>query len=182
MSCYNPGEWRNMQPPVETRIGPLLLERGLKLAVAESCTGGLIGYRITSVPGSSDYFLGGIIAYANEVKTRLLGVSINTLDVSGAVSRETVLEMVSGVRRALAADVAVSVSGIAGPAGGTPSKPVGTVWVGLAAQQGAWARLFHFPGNRSYNQAAAAEAALALLLDYLQGHRDLDTDERAGKG
>jgi len=180
MSCYNPGKRRNMQPSLETRIGQLLLERGLTLAVAESCTGGLIGHRITGVPGSSDYFLGGIIAYANAVKTKLLGVSLDTLDVAGAVSRETVLEMAIGARRSLAADIAVSASGIAGPAGGTPSKPVGTVWIGLAAPDGAWARLFHFPGDRAYNQAAAADAALALLLDYLHGDRCLDTAECAG--
>ena len=156
-----------MSVSIETKID-LLRQRGLKLAVAESCTGGLIGHRITNVPGSSDYFNGGVIAYAYEAKVNLLGVSWNTLKAYGAVSRETVLEMAAGARRSLEADIAVSVSGIAGPGGGTPDKPVGTVWVGLAAPEGKWARVFHFPGDREQNKAAASEAALALLLDYLE--------------
>jgi PncC family amidohydrolase len=158
-----------MSQTIETQIGDLLRQRGWTLAVAESCTGGLIGHRITAVAGSSDYFSGGVIAYANAVKVSLLGVSWDTLNSFGAVSQETVQDMAEGACRGLGADIAVSVSGIAGPGGGTPDKPVGTVWVGLAAPDGKWARVFHFPGNREENKAAAAEAALALLLDYLQG-------------
>jgi PncC family amidohydrolase len=158
-----------MSQTIETQIGDLLRQRGWTLAVAESCTGGLIGHRITAVAGSSDYFSGGVIAYANAVKVSLLGVSWDTLNSFGAVSQETVQEMAEGACRGLGADIAVSVSGIAGPGGGTPDKPVGTVWVGLAAPDGKWARVFHFPGNREENKAAAAEAALALLLDYLHG-------------
>ena len=153
---------------IETQIGNLLHQRGLKLAVAESCTGGLIGHRITNVPGSSDYFNGGVIAYAYEAKVNLLGVSWDTLKTYGAVSRETVLEMASGARRSLQADIAVSVSGIAGPGGGLPGKPVGTTWIGLAAPDGQSARLFHFDGDREQNKAAASEAALTMILDYLQ--------------
>jgi len=156
----------------ETQIGDLLRQRGWKVAVAESCTGGLIGHRITNVAGSSDYFNGGIIAYAYEAKVKLLGVSWETLKTYGAVSRETVLEMAEGARRSLETDIAISVSGIAGPGGGLANKPVGTVWIGLAAPDGKWARLFHFPGEREQNKAAAAEAALALLLDYLLGKPD----------
>ena len=167
-----------MSQTIETQIGNLLRQHGLKLAVAESCTGGLIGHRITNVPGSSDYFNGGIIAYANEAKCKLLGVSLETLKSYGAVSRETVLEMAAGARRSLNADIAVSVSGIAGPGGGLPNKPVGTTWIGLAVQQGLWARTYCFPGDREQNKAAASEAALAMLLDYLQGNQDLDSDER----
>ena len=163
-----------MSVSIETKIGNLLRQRGLKLAVAESCTGGLIGHRITNVPGSSDYFNGGVIAYAYEAKVNLLGVSWNTLKAYGAVSRETVLEMAAGARRSLEADIAVSVSGIAGPGGGLPNKPVGTVWIGLAAPQGQWARIFCFRGNREQNKAAASEAALTMLLDYLQGNPDSD--------
>jgi PncC family amidohydrolase len=161
-----------MEQPIETQIGVILRQRGLKIAVAESCTGGLIGHRITNMPGSSDYFTGGVIAYANAAKANLLGVSWDTLNTFGAVSRETVLEMAAGARRSLEADIAVSVSGIAGPGGGLPDKPVGTVWVGLAAPDGQWARIFTFPGDRQQNKAAASEAALALLLDYLQGKLD----------
>jgi PncC family amidohydrolase len=167
-----------MSQTIETQIGNLLRQRGLKLAIAESCTGGLISHRITNVPGSSDYFIGGVIAYAYEAKVKLLGVSWNTLKTYGAVSRETVFEMAAGVRRTLGTDIAVSVSGIAGPGGGLPNKLVGTVWVGLTASDGEWARIFRFPGNREQNKAAASEAALTLLLDYLQGKRNLDADER----
>src|SRR5215216_7441055 len=103
----------------EFRVGKLLKEQKLKLALAESCTGGLVGHRITDVPGSSEYFLGSIVAYAYEIKSDLLGVSWDTLNTKGAVSRETVLEMARGARRLMKADIAISVSGIAGPGGGT---------------------------------------------------------------
>ena len=145
----------------------------MKLALAESCTGGLVGHRITNVPGSSGYFLGGIIAYANTAKSVLLGVALNTLQAPGAVSRETALEMARGARKALGADIALSVSGVAGPGGGLPCKPVGTTWVGLSAPDGEWARLFHFDGDREENKALATDAALQLLLEYLQGTGDL---------
>jgi len=161
-----------MSQNIETQIGAILRQRGFKIAVAESCTGGLIGHRITNVAGSSDYFTGGVIAYAYKAKVKLLDVSWDTLNTFGAVSRETVLEMAAGARRSLEANIAVSVSGIAGPGGGTPDKPIGTVWVGLAAPEGQWARLFHFPGDREENKAAASEAALSLVLDYLQGKLD----------
>jgi len=167
-----------MKEPLEARIGPSLRERGLKLAVAESCTGGLVSHRITNVPGSSDYFVGGVAAYAYEAKVALLGVSWDTLKAYGAVSRETVLEMARGARRALETDLAVSVSGIAGPGGGLPGKPVGTTWIGLAAPDGEWARGFCFQGDRRQNKDSAAEAALQLLLDYLQGDRQLEADQR----
>ena len=158
-----------MPNSLENQVGQILHERGRKLVLAESCTGGLLGSRITDVAGSSEYFLGGVVAYAYEAKADLLGVSWETLNTKGAVSRETVLEMARGVRNRMKADIAVSVSGIAGPGGGTPEKPVGTTWIGLAAEDGEWAKLFQFSGNREQNKAAAVEAALSLLLDYLQG-------------
>ncbi len=158
-----------MPNSIEIQIGQLLMERGLKLVLAESCTGGLVGSRITDVPGSSEYFLGGVVAYAYEAKVDLLGVSWDTLNTKGAVSRETVLEMARGVRERMNADLAVSVSGIAGPGGGTAEKPVGTTWIGLAAEDGEWAKLYQFSEDREGNKALAAEAALTLLLDYLQG-------------
>jgi len=160
------------------QIGDLLRVRNLKLATAESCTGGLIASRITDIPGSSDYFLGGVAAYAYEAKVALLGVSWDTLHNHGAVSRETVLEMARGARLALQADIAISVSGIAGPGGGLKDKPVGTTWIGLSSGEGEWARLFCFEGDRLQNKASSADAALQLLLDYLHGLRDLNADLR----
>jgi PncC family amidohydrolase len=163
---------------LEIQIGKLLRLSGQKLATAESCTGGLIGDRITNIPGSSDYYLGGVVAYAYEAKVALLGVSWDTLHEYGAVSRETALEMSRGARKALGADIAVSVSGIAGPGGGLPGKPVGTTWIGLSTVDGDWARVFCFPGEREKNKALSAEAALEFVLDYLNGSRVLDADRR----
>jgi PncC family amidohydrolase len=154
---------------LEIQVGQLLSVRGLKLVLAESCTGGLLGSRISDVPGSSEYFLGGVVAYAYEAKADLLGVSWDTLNTKGAVSGETVLEMTKGIRQRLKADIGVSVSGIAGPGGGTPEKPVGTTWIGLAAEDGEWAKTYQFSGGREENKISAVDAALTLLLNYLQG-------------
>lgn len=154
---------------LESQIANILRERGLKLSLAESCTGGLLGDRITNLPGSSDYFLGSLVAYSYAAKVALLQVSWDTLHSRGAVSREIVLEMARGARHALGTDIAVSVSGIAGPGGGSDEKPVGTTWIGLAAGDGEWARQFLFFGDRLQNKASAAEAALQFLLDYLEG-------------
>ncbi len=145
----------------------LLQERRLKLGLAESCTGGLLGHRITNVPGSSEYFMGGVISYAYDAKVSILGVSWETLKTFGAVSHETVLEMARGAKKLFNVDIAVSVSGIAGPGGGTVDKPVGTTWVGLVANDVEWTREFHFDGNRVQNKTASAGAALQMLLDYL---------------
>jgi PncC family amidohydrolase len=153
---------------LEIQVGNLLHARGLKLVLAESCTGGLLGSRITDVPGSSEYFLASVVAYAYEAKADLLGVSWDTLNTKGAVSRETVLEMAKGVRNLMKADIAISVSGIAGPGGGTAEKPVGTTWIGLVADNREWARIFQFSGDREQNKVLAVNAALELLLDYLQ--------------
>lgn len=153
----------------EERIAPLLRARHLTLATAESCTGGLIASRITDVAGSSDYFVGGIVAYAYEAKVALLNVSWDTLREHGAVSRETVIEMARGVRTVLGADIGVSISGIAGPGGGLPDKPVGTTWIGLSATDGDWARTFIWPGDRCANKDSSANAALQFVVDYLNG-------------
>lgn len=158
-----------MSIPLEVEIGRLLEKREWKLALAESCTGGLVGHRITNIPGSSGYFMGGVVCYSNEAKSVILGVSQATLDVFGAVSRETVLEMARGAKKLFNADIAASVSGIAGPGGGTLGKPVGTTWIGLAAGDGGWAREFRFSGDREQNKAASAEAALQMILDCLEG-------------
>ena len=159
-----------MKESLDFRVGNLIRERGLKLALAESCTGGLLGDRITNLPGSSEYFLGGVVAYAYSAKADLLAVSWDTLNSKGAVSRETVLEMARGARRVFGADIAASISGIAGPGGGTVDKPVGTTWIGLAAPDGEWARQFQFHGARQENKASATEAAFQMLLDYLVGN------------
>ena len=154
---------------IEMRLGTLLRQHGLTITTAESCTGGLIANRITDVPGSSDYFVGGFVAYAYEAKVALLGVSWDTLRAYGAVSRQTVLEMARGARLALNASLAISVSGIAGPAGGLPEKPVGTTWIGLTAKDGEWARRFLFSGDRLQNKMSSADEALQMLVDYLEG-------------
>lgn len=158
-----------MSDLLEARIGAILNERGLTLATAESCTGGLVASRITDVAGSSAYFLGGAVVYSYESKAALLDVSWDTLNEKGAVSRETVIEMARGARKALNADIAVSVSGIAGPGGGMPDKPVGSVWIGLATPQGEEARYFIWNGNRTRNKYLSSEAALQFVLDYLDG-------------
>jgi len=153
----------------EVQIGEILRSRGLKLATAESCTGGLIADRITDVPGSSDYFLGGVVAYAYEAKVGVLGVSWDTLRAYGAVSRETVLEMARGARRLLGADLVVSVSGIAGPGGGLPDKPVGTTWIGLVTPDGEWARKYVWESDRRGNKVLSVDAAFEFILEYLDG-------------
>jgi len=158
-----------MKQQLELQIGKVLRERKFKLALAESCTGGLVSDRITNIPGSSEYFLGGIVAYAYEVKVALLNVSWDTLNAHGAVSQEVVLEMAHGARKILNSDIAASISGIAGPGGGTLSKPVGAVWLALAAPDGEWTREFHFSGDREQVKSSSADAALQFILDYLQG-------------
>ena len=159
-----------MDISLENQAGNILRQRGLQLTLAESCTGGLLGHRITNVPGSSEYFIGGVVAYSYEAKVKTLGVSWDTLNGFGAVSSETVIEMARGAKKLMDADIAVSVSGIAGPGGGTADKPVGTTWVGLATPDGEWSREFHFDGDRDQNKISSADAALQTLLEYLQGN------------
>lgn len=151
----------------EILAGELLKNRGLRLAVAESCTGGLVGHRLTNVPGSSAYFVGGVMAYANQAKEQFLGVQPATLERYGAVSRETVLEMARGARLGFQADIGLSTSGVAGPDGGTPEKPVGTVWVGLSTAGAEQAWLFHWQGDRLAIKEQTTTALLQLLVEYL---------------
>ena len=153
---------------LEALSGELLRQRKWRLATAESCTGGLIAHRLTNMPGSSDYYLGGIVAYSNEVKMNQLNVSADTLGHYGAVSRETVIEMARGVRAALQADVGLSVSGIAGPGGGSSDKPVGLVWIGLIAPGYELANRYLWGGDRLQVKEQSAEQALIMLVEFLQ--------------
>ena len=152
----------------ERTVGRLLRRRRWTLALAESCTGGLLAGRIASVPGCSAYFRGGIVAYANDVKTALLGVPRRLLAERGAVSEPTARRMADGARRRLRADVGVATTGIAGPAGGSAAKPVGLVFAAVAGPAGVVARRFDFAGGRAAVQSAACRAALGLLRQYLQ--------------
>lgn len=157
-----------MEKPLEVQVGELLRKRGLRLAVAESCTGGLIGHRLTNVPGSSTYFMGSIVAYSYEAKVRLLNVSWELLEKHGAVNQETVLAMARGARQALAADIGLSVSGIAGPGGGTSDKPIGLTWIGLSTPEIDKAWRFIWTGDRLQNKEQSAEQALQLLVDHIK--------------
>jgi len=144
-------------------IGRMLLEKGQSLCVAESCTGGYISHLITSVPGSSGWYKGGIIAYSNKIKQHLLGVSAELLEKYGAVSEQVVCEMAEGARRKMKADFSVATSGIAGPTGGTDEKPVGTVWIAVAGPGKTVAEKFVFGDNRERNIIRSSQTALQLL-------------------
>lgn len=145
-------------------LGKRLVNRKWKMATAESCTGGLVGHELTNVAGSSGWYQGGIIAYSNDLKMRLLGVQEEILKHHGAVSEPCVLAMVRGVCRVTGADVGVALSGIAGPSGGTPDKPVGTVWIGWFVQGRSWAVCKHFSGTRGEIKQQSAWTALAGLV------------------
>lgn len=152
---------------ISLQIGEALRAKGLVMGTAESCTGGRIANMITLVAGSSDYFAGGVVSYSNEVKHHVLGVSEEDLRAHGAVSREVVEQMALGAIRTLGCDCSVATSGIAGPGGGTPDKPVGTVWIAAAMGNRVVSHCFHFGTERAENIQAAADAALAMLLDLL---------------
>ena len=160
-----------MSEKLEEVVGKLLTEKKLTVALGESCTGGLVSHRLTNVPGSSTYVRGGIIAYSNEAKERLLEVRHDTLYEHGAVSMETAIEMARGAQQALGADIGLSVTGIAGPGGGLPGKPVGLTYIALAARDAERVERFVWNGDREENKAQSAEAALAMLKEYLEaGH------------
>ncbi|WP_462324287.1 CinA family protein [Desulfoplanes sp.] len=145
-------------------LGDLLRAKGRTMATAESCTGGLVGHELTNVSGSSDWYLGGVVSYSNALKMGLLGVDGEILQTSGAVSAPCVRAMVEGVCRVTGADVGVALSGIAGPSGGTPDKPVGTVWIGWYVHGRTWAACEHFSGTRSQIKQQSAKAAIAGLV------------------
>jgi PncC family amidohydrolase len=154
---------------LESSLRERMRERGFSLTTAESCTGGLLSHRITNIPGASDFFPGGLIAYSYESKANLLGVSWEILNTQGAVSEETVRAMARGARRLFGTDIGVSISGIAGPTGGTEQKPVGTTWIGLCTIEGEWARHYLWEGDRLEIKQKSSEAALQFILDYLDG-------------
>ncbi|HET9820047.1 MAG TPA: CinA family protein [Rhodanobacteraceae bacterium] len=167
---FDPGVWSVVDPPISSDrvlhalaqdVADALRERGQMLATAESCTGGWIAKLMTDLAGSSAWFQGGAVTYSNGLKQSLLGVAASTLEQHGAVSRECALEMVRGALERLASDVAVAVTGIAGPTGGTPDKPVGTVWIAWQCRGGdARAELFHFDGDRDAVRRRTVAAAL----------------------
>jgi PncC family amidohydrolase len=163
--------------PLAVELGHRLQERGLTLALAESCTGGLIGDLITDVPGSSDYFLGGAVTYANSAKEHILGVKHDTLLAHGAVSAETAAEMAQGARRLFGADVAVSVTGIAGPGGDMPGKPVGLVHIHLSAIGTEIGERHVWDADRMGNKRLSAEAVLRLALRYVAELRNRRPDK-----
>ncbi len=159
---------------IEKQIGDLLRRHGLTMATAESCTGGGIAARMTSVPGSSDYFRGGIVAYQADVKEGLLGVRPETIGRRGVVSRETAVEMARGARRVLGADCALSTTGIAGPGGAEPGKPVGTIWMCFSIGDRDYAAQTDTDrGSRKENTEAGVELALRMARDVLK-----EADER----
>jgi PncC family amidohydrolase len=157
--------------PLAAELGRLLHARGLTLALAESCTGGLIGSLITDVPGSSDYFLGSAVTYAYSAKENILGVRHETLLAHGAVSAETASEMAQAARRIFGADVAVSVTGIAGPGGGMPGKPVGLAHIHLSAVDAEIGERYVWDSDRMRNKLLSAEAVLRLVVRYLEGEQ-----------
>ncbi|HYM85047.1 MAG TPA: CinA family protein [Candidatus Dormibacteraeota bacterium] len=147
------------------RLQARCLTLGVSVATAESCTGGLVGHLITGVAGSSGYFRGGVVAYSDAVKAALLAVPPAVLEAHGAVSAQVALAMAAGARGALRADLAVAVTGIAGPDGGTDSKPVGLTYVAVSATDGSEVRRAHWPGDRATNKLDSAELALTMLLE-----------------
>lgn len=148
-------------------VGEKLTKKGLTLALAESCTGGKLGDVITEVPGSSGYFLGGVISYSNEAKAKILDVDRNTIESKGAVSEEVARMMADGARERFGADIGVGITGIAGPAGATPSKPVGLVFIAVTSVSAGICVESRFSGSRSEVKCMAAEKAVLVLDEFL---------------
>ena len=152
---------------IEHEIGDLLRKKGLTLGTVESGTGGLISHLITNVPGSSDYYKGSVVSYANEIKMKVIGVKSVTMEKYGAVSPPVAEEMARGGRKVLNVDICISDTGIAGPGGATPGKPVGLFYIGLAHTGGVFSRKLELHGNRIENKQSVAEAALGWVKEYL---------------
>ena len=158
----------NNNNSLSEQLGGLLRSKGLLMGTAESCTGGRIANMVTLVAGSSDYFVGGVVSYSNEVKHNVLGVSEDSLRLHGAVSREVVEQMAQGAIRTLGCDCSVATSGVAGPGGGSPEKPVGTVWIAAALKEQVVSHCYHFGTVRAENIQSASDTALTMLLELLQ--------------
>lgn len=154
---------------LEEELGKRLKEKGLTISVAESCSGGLLASRITDVAGASAYFLGGVIAYQNEVKKRLLAVPSQVLAKSGAVSEETAWAMARGCRELFGSDIGVSITGIAGPTGGSAEKPVGLTYIAVITPAGRRCQRFHWVGDRASHKENSVRAALEMVLSLLVG-------------
>lgn len=149
------------------RLGAALRAAGKTIACAESCTGGLVTSRLTDIPGSSDYVMGTVVSYTNDIKERLVGVRHETLAAHGAVSPETAREMADGIRRVIRTDLGLGITGIAGPGGGTAAKPVGLVYIAVSSEKGTRVTENHFSGTRTEVKRQTSDAALALALDAL---------------
>ena len=154
-------------PELMEEIAEILKKEGLTIATAESCTGGLVGHMLTNIPGSSEYYRGGIIAYSNEAKIRFLCVRKEAIEKYGAVSEQVAYEMADGAKRIFDVDLAIATTGVAGPSG-SENKPVGLVYIGLANPYGIEVKRFNFKGNRLENKENFAKAALNMLLDFLK--------------
>ena len=152
---------------LEEIVGDMLSERGYTVATAESCTGGLIGHRLTNVPGSSTYYLGSVVSYSDDMKMKTLGVQENTLQEFGAVSKQTATEMAQGARDLFGSDLAIAVTGIAGPGGGTAEKPVGLVYITLVHNDTVWAKKFKFFTDRKLNNRLSSQVALNMVRIHL---------------
>ncbi len=163
---------REAQETSVRRLGALLLERGFHLGLAESCTGGMLAERITSVSGASGYFLGGVVSYDDRVKETVLGVSPDVIVEHGAVSAECALAMARGVRLLLSAEVAVSITGVAGPGGGTDAKPVGTTYIAVLTPGGERVEQYAWKGSRRANRHKSVDAALILAINSLVGENN----------
>lgn len=157
-----------MPEPLEVAVGKLLRAKNLKLALAESCSGGLIAHRLTNVPGSSEYFLGGVVAYAYEAKEQLLDVPHALLLQHGAVSAEVTRTLAHHARAKFGADLALGITGIMGPGGATPTKPVGLTFIAIVSATAECCKKFAWRGDRLENKNASAEAALEMLREYLE--------------
>ncbi|MFX1254997.1 MAG: CinA family protein [Promethearchaeota archaeon] len=156
---------------IEKEIAKLLIERKWTLATAESCSGGLLAHRLTNIPGSSAYFLCGYITYSNQSKIELLGVNPKTIENYGSVSAQTAIEMAKGARQRTKVTFAVSVTGIAGPGGATPTKPVGLVYLGLSSPEETLSQQFNFTGKRLAVKLQTTQSALTFLKEYISSYR-----------
>ena len=152
---------------LEETVGDMLVRCGYTISTAESCTGGLIGHRFTNVPGSSTYYLGSVVSYSDDMKIKILGVQENTLQEFGAVSKQTATEMAQGVRDLFGSDLAIAVTGIAGPGGGTAEKPVGLVYITLVHNDTVWAKEFKFFTDRKLNKQLSSQVALNMVRIHL---------------